>query len=513
MFIFVSHQAAQPLRCALRPGATVVGRALSCDLVIPDASVSRWHAQFTVRGDRCTLTDIGSSNGTYVNGIAITSSDLRDGDRLAIGAVAGYIEISAEDQLVLIGEHAPVPFPFIVDRPVDQAPSAAPAVDAGRLLKLISEIAGSLVKEQSLADVLEEVVRLTIQSTKAERAFLILADEQTGALVPRVVRTRDDRVLERGTISRTIVNRVMTERVAMLATNAQTDRRFDGPSSIIRQNIGSFMCAPLWSQHATIGALYLDTPLHEEFSTADLELLTALCNYAAVAIERARLAARLNEETRRSERLGRYHSPAVVSRILAQGTDADTPFLAQERDITVLFADIVGFTSICEQMPPQQVATMLNTCFGRMSDIVFEHDGTLDKFIGDALLAVFGAPLDQPDHASRAVRTAQAMRRAMKQLNTEMTGPPLQLRMALNSGIALAGDIGSPRRREYTVLGDVVNTASRLEATIAGAGQIVLTRATYDRLSSPTEARSLGPIGLRGRRQAIEVFELGPADA
>ena len=259
--------------------------------------------------------------------------------------------------------------------------------------------------------------------------------------------------------------------------------------------------------------MYLDTQIAEEFSPADLELLTALANYAAVAIQQSRLTARLQEETRRRERLGRYHSPAVVARIIDDGNEVGMPFLAQERDITVLFADIVGFTSLAEQMPPQQVATILNTCLGRLTDIIFEFEGTLDKFIGDGLLAVFGAPLDQPDHATRGVAAARAIRRAVKVLNEGSADPPLQLRIALNSGIALAGDIGSPTRRDYTVLGDVVNTAARVQSTVANPDQIVITRATLARLDSDVPTRSLGAVMLRGRREATELFEVGLGDS
>jgi adenylate cyclase len=512
MFTLIYGESKAPTRYPLKPGVTVIGRAAGCDVVLNDNSVSRAHARVVVTGDQCTVEDVGSRNGTYVNGLPIKSTALNDGDVIAIGHVMATIEVSAEDRLSLVEGPAAAPFPYVVSRSVDQAPSDAPAVDAGRLLTLISSISQSLVREQPLSDVLEEVVRLTMESTQAERAFLILEDENTGRLVPRVVRTREQSDGRAGTISRTILKRVMTERVAMLASDAQRDQRFDGVQSVAAQKIGAFMCVPLWNQAATIGALYLDTHVAEEFSAADLELLTALSNYAAVAIEQARLTARLHEETRRRERLGRYHSPAVVARILQDGTDADMPFLAQERDVTVLFADIVGFTAIAERLPPQEVATILNTCFGRLTDIVFEHEGTLDKFIGDGLLAVFGAPLDQPDHAVRGVATAQAIRRAVKHMNETAGGPPLRLRMALNSGIALAGDIGSPTRRDYTVLGDVVNTASRVESMVAGPNQIVITRGTFDRLDGSVPTRSMGPVTLRGRREAIEVFEVGSAD-
>jgi adenylate cyclase len=509
MFILVYGEPDHPTRHVLKPGDTIVGRAENCDLRIIEPSLSRRHACFTVTGNSCTLADVGSRNGTFVNNVQITRVELHHGDLIHWGDVSARIEVSAEDQLKIV-ERATVPFPYTLDRRVDEMPAAQPTIDARRLLTLISEMSRSLARNQPLSNILEEVVRLASDSTNAERAFLILKDEKSGALVPRVARTREQETLKQGAVSRTVLNRVMQERVAMLASNAQTDPNAQVWQTRALQNIGSFMCAPLWSQNDTIGALYLDTSITAEFLPADLELLVAFSNYAAVAIEQARLADRLHEETRRGERLGRYHSPAVVARILQEGSDADAPLVAQEREISVLFADIVGFTSMAEHMAPQEVATLLNTCFARMTDVVFEHEGTLDKYIGDCLLAVFGAPLDQPDHAVRAVKTAQAIGRELAKINQETNGPPLKLRMAINSGLALAGDIGSPRRREYTVLGDVVNTASRLESEVANPGQIVIGKATHDLLTPEIKARSLGVFNLSGRKDSVEAFEVEP---
>jgi adenylate cyclase len=272
-------------------------------------------------------------------------------------------------------------------------------------------------------------------------------------------------------------------------------------------DIRSLMCAPLWHENEIIGILYVDNPQSDRFTTADLDLFTAFSNYAAVAIAQARLAARVREETSWRERLERYHSPAVVDRILKSG-EADAPFMAQERDLTVVFADIVGFTSIAEGKPPQEVAVLLNAFFARMADAIFQHEGTLDKFIGDSVLAVFGAPLELPNHALNAVRSAQSMGRALRALNEEHPDRTLHMRVAIHTGVALVGDIGSPKRREYTVLGDVVNTAARIEQSVAGAGQIVITRATYDRLGGQIPARSLGELQLRGRTEPVEVFEI-----
>jgi adenylate cyclase len=187
---------------------------------------------------------------------------------------------------------------------------------------------------------------------------------------------------------------------------------------------------------------------------------------------------------------------------------AGEAFEAQERDVTVMFVDIVDFTPRAEQLSPLETARLLNQFFTRMAEHVFEHDGTLDKFIGDGLLAVWGAPLPQDDHADRAIEAACAMRATLIDMNRDLAGAPIQMRIALNSGVALTGDIGSPRRREFTVLGDVVNACARLESMICRPDQIVASRATIDRARKPWQARPLGPVSLRGRQAEMEVFEI-----
>ena len=169
---------------------------------------------------------------------------------------------------------------------------------------------------------------------------------------------------------------------------------------------------------------------------------------------------------------------------------------------------IVGFTTMCQHADPQVIGDMLNNFFARMGEVIFEHDGTLDKFIGDAILAVFGAPFDQPDHASRAVAAALGMRAALGRANAQRPERVLHMRIAINSGKALTGDIGSPKRREFTVLGDVVNTAARLEASVAQPDQIVISATTRAQLGDHFKVRSLGTVGLRGRASGLEAFEV-----
>src|SRR5262245_20602394 len=378
----------------------------------------------------------------------------------------------------------------------------------GRMLRLLTEIGKTLVTVQPLEQILARVVDLVFDVLPAERAILLLRDAIDQPLTARVMRNRDGTAPAKPTISRTIVNTVMRDRVAMLAKDALYDSRLDASGSIQAMSIRSFMCAPLWNRSEVIGVLYCDNPRSKKFTTEDLEVFTALCNYAAVAIEQSRLSLQLLEEQRRRERLQRYHSPGVINRILHGSGTLDGAFVAQTREVTVMFCDIVGFTSMCQHADPQVIGDMLNNFFARMGEVIFEHDGTLDKFIGDAILAVFGAPLDQPDHAIRAVSAALAMRRELAAVNADRAGQPLRMRIAINSGRALTGDIGSPKRREFTVLGDVVNTAARIEASVAQPDQIIISKHTRDLVGEAFSLKSLGKVTLRGRDAELEVFEV-----
>lgn len=507
MFTLLYTLDGHPRRRLLPDGDTIVGRAADCDLVLADPSVSRRHAHLHVEGDRCILTDLARRNTTCVNQSLTSHAELRDGDSIAVGGCVLRLQHRSSDEVVLSDDTVILPSATAVSRRVDQPNASAASrsqVEPERLISLLSEISRRLVHWQPLSEILERVIALVFDAVPAERAFLLLIDERTGAIVPHVWRSRNG---EPGsaTISRTIIRQAVDERIATLARDVLRDPQLAGVDSVYGAPIRSFMCAPLWNQNDVIGALYVDNPHRAEFKAADLDVLQALSSYAAVAIEQARLTSRLVQETRRRERLQRYHSSAVVERILSVAADADAPFLAEERDVTILFADIVGFTTISESLSPSEVAALLNRCFAEMCEAVFQQEGTLDKFLGDAVLAVFGAPLPQADHAERALRAAAAMRRAVAALDSD---PRIVLRIALNSGLATVGDIGSPKRREYTALGDVVNTCSRLVSYACAPGQIVLSAATRSRLNGSISLRPLGPAAIRGRQGSVDLFEL-----
>ena len=499
----------QICRHELTPGDTIVGRASICDLTIEDPSISRRHARFRIHGDRCVLTDLGGRNGTFLNGEQVTEAQVRPGDAIVLGRFPLRVETYQAPSTILSDEHSLIETDRTVVRRVDDdtetRAGVQPAAHAERLLLLLTEIARQLVRWQPLPEILDRIAAVVFDTIAVERAFILLVDEETGEIVPRVARSRSGDVESHASLSRTIIRRVIEERVAILAGDVRLESRFAALQSVQDAQIRSFMCTPLWNQSRVIGVVYVDNPHTAQLTAADLDVLQALSSYAAVAIEQARLSDQILQETRRREALQRYHPAAVVERILAKGIGADAPFMAEERDVTVLFADIVGFTARAERMTPSAVAHLLNQCLGVMCDAVFAEEGTLDKFIGDAVLAVFGAPLAQEDHAARALRVAAAMRQAVASLDLQ---PPIVLRIAVNSGVATVGDIGSPKRREYTVLGDVVNTCARIVTYACEPGQIVMTAATRERLAAAEGIRSVGTVALRGRDAAVDLFAL-----
>jgi adenylate cyclase len=305
---------------------------------------------------------------------------------------------------------------------------------------------------------------------------------------------------------------VMRKKVAVLTSDAQVDERFGAGMSIRMQQIRSAMCAPLWNRDSVIGVIHVDSPLHVgTFTERDLDLLTALANFAAVAIERARLHERVAEEKRIRGRLERYHSPHIVEDIIKDVSATGAFTGVRTKTVTILFADLVGFTSWSEKMAAEPLAALLTRFFTLCSDAIFSQEGTIDKFIGDAVMAFFGAPIDQPDHAERAVVAALKMREEVEAWNKQRAAsgePPIEVRIALNTGEAIVGEIGSERRVDYTVLGNAVNVAARMEEFVATAGDIVIGPATYEAVRNRYRVARLGHYSLKGLSTPVPMYKV-----
>ena len=235
------------------------------------------------------------------------------------------------------------------------------------------------------------------------------------------------------------------------------------------------------------------------------------CAAAATAhlIRRVRaLVAGITVEQRKRERLGRYFSPAVAERLQTQAANSGAP---DAQELTVLFSDIRDFTTMSGALPPAEVVRLLNEYYGHMVEKIFQHGGTLDKFIGDGIMAYFGAPLPDDDHAAHALDCALAMLDELARFNLERAGrgeAALRIGIGLHTGVAVVGDIGSPARRlDYTAIGDTVNVASRIEGLTKEAGTPVLvSAATRDRVGARYAWREMPPMKVRGKAEPLALF-------
>jgi adenylate cyclase len=512
----------------VKTGEVVIGRSPECQVVLKDFGISRQHAKIVVDHDGPRVIDLKSKNGTQVNGVPVVEAKLKDGDKILLGKFQIAFSKAIEGQVVLDEAKPLQEEGGTIIRSIGElqklfgtgdtagtgAAAAKPAsVDeiekSNRILKVLTKVAETLIAVRPVEEVLEQVLDIVFENMPADRGSLMLIED--GQLVPMARKFRNPKSGsdQKIVISKTIADKVIKDRVAILTSDAQVDSRFSAGDSIRFHGIRSAMCAPLWNREEVIGIINVDSPfLTNSFTSNDLDMLSALANYAAVAVERARLNQRIQAEEKKRERLGRFLSPQVASRILAQ-SDASTDTLGapEVRDVSILFADVVGFTSMSERMSPAAVAYVLNDYLSRMTDVIFRYEGTLDKYIGDAIMAVFGAPLDMPDHAERAIRTALEMRDRLEEWNSERKeGPTLRIRIGINSGKAVAGEIGSINKKEYTVLGDTVNTASRLESSVAKPMMVVVGDNTYQATKDQFRFEFLGEVSLKGKEIKVPVY-------
>lgn len=520
----------------------VLGRDPGCDVVLPADSVgvSRRHAVIAREGSGWSITDMRSQNGTLVNGARIITQPLRHKDLINLGHLevtflldpppvpeaervqfeesgfssrpaASIIKMRDIDSALAGGLQPGMPLPV----PASLSPDKNFEIkDLGLgVIGLFSQVAEALLSGEDLDDMLGKILDLVFKNLPAERGLLCLYDKSTDTITPKVVRSRADVADEKISISRSIANEVIKSKNAVLVRDALSDQRFHAAKSIQSLGIRSAMAAPLYHSGNVVGFIYADThSIEQPFCEEHLQVLTVLAVLSAVGIEQARLRDEIVHEQHIRARLARYSSPGVVEKIVKEARTSSADMVAEERVVSVCFCDLCGFTSMSENMPPAEVARTLNEIFERFVELIFRYEGTLDKYTGDGLIAVFGAPVPQTDHAERAVRTALLMQQELEELNRRHTNrQPLAMRIGISSGPVTAGDIGSPRRKDYTVIGDTVNVASRLESMVAKPGQVVIGPTTYEMVKARFTCHPLAPIQLKGKNQSVQPYLVSAA--
>lgn len=526
-------------------GEVRLGRGSDNQIVLPDFSVSRRHAALRQRQGSWFVVDLQSTNGVQVNGVSVEEAPLKDGDRLKVG----IFEFQIEGQEVLpatqevkspqtLEGSSSISSATIVRRLEDfsadyglagtgVSPVASAETDkhrqaldegyANTIFSILTRLARMLIQTNSVDEVLEQVFAMAFEALRVDRGFILLRDETTDELVcelSRVGEVVELRPQGEVPVSRTMLEEVMRERVALLTYDAQSDQRLVTGESIRIHQIRAAMCVPLWSGDNIIGVMQVDSPFQAgSFTEGDLDLFAALANYAAVAVERIRYAEKVEYERHVRSQLERYHSPAVIDLVLTEDGSAEqaSTRLLQPAQVTVLFADVVGFTPLSERLPVEEVALMLEGFFTQSVEAIFNQGGTLDKFIGDCVMAFFGAPVIQEDHAMRAVRAAIGIQQGIELLNAERKTrgvDPIRSRVGINSGPVMVGDVGSNRRVDYTVLGNTVNVAARLESGAAKPGQIVIGDDTLALLDGTIPTEAMGEYQLKGLAKKVSAHRV-----
>ena len=508
----------------LKPGVTqVVGRAPTSDVPVFDPTISRRHAELVTDDKGVEVKDLGSSNGTFLNGSRVETCVVSVGDTITFGKVAFKLQaIGAAPQPAPAKDGAPPAGATIVRQlPVRNTPGTAfQAIKSGeqaavssaedkvrQKLSILLEVATELGRAPDTDTMLHKVVDQAYKILTVDRVAVQLMDE-TGALVTKIARDRRGGDQPRA-VPQSIARTAVADKVAIIANDAGMDQRFGG-QSILMQQVRSAICSPLMGRENNVmGVLYVDNvSAAHKFDDEDLDFVIAFAGIAAASIESSQLLDRAQKEKAKRTNFERYFTPQLAERIAT--SEGATRLGGDKRTVTVLFSDIRGFTALSETMPANEMATLLTDYFTEMVECVFNNEGTLDKFIGDAVMAQWGAPIGSTEDPDKAMKAAIDMMDELGKLNTRWIKegrPGLQIGIGINHGEAFAGNIGSERRLEYTVIGDTVNTASRL-CSAAGPGEILISEELSKVLKKKPKLVACPPMELKNKSQPVKVFKV-----
>lgn len=525
-----------------------IGRAPDNAVVLDDPRASRYHAHIKQTDNGMFQIVDGalingqlrrSANKVFINGDAQFDQQLKNGDRITIGASTLRFEQPPEERTtdvryddkplghtqLLISANDVMSTVLRSKDEVTTAPQRDKMLESlqrkANILTALYEMSKTLGSVFDLNAIFDKATEVIFQATPADRVVALLAepgtDPEDPKLTPIAMRARDNKLeahARKLSIGRTITRKVMNDRVALLSQDAASDEQFAGVDSIVSQGVRSTICAPLVAETRVHGALYADRlDPFAAFKPDDLELISAVAAQTAIAVENARAHERLAREEVARANYSRFLPEYVVKQMLENPESFKLGGVNQT--ITILFADIRGFTRISEHAPPEKIVSLLNRYFSAMTDIIFAHGGTLDKYLGDGLMALFGAPTATPEDASNALNAAVAMQRRVLGINQELRDeglPEIGVGMGLHTGEVTVGYIGSERRSEYTAIGDAVNTASRLESNARG-GEILLSDATAKAAHSRYKLEPREPISVKNRQQPVVLWEVDWARA
>jgi adenylate cyclase len=376
-------------------------------------------------------------------------------------------------------------------------------------LRITWELTRDIGLERDLDKLLEKILLALFKFTNADRGVIILRDED-GALAPRAARRRDgsDAPIQ---VSSTILDHVVKERVSVLTHDASMDFAASKGKSMILNRISSAMVVPLIheKEKEVLGVLWLDSESLAQFQPKDLEIITAVASQAAMFIENTLLAKKVEREIIVRERFSRLVAPNVAEQITSGKLEVKLGGQLMQ-ELSVFNSDIRGFTQMSEGTPAEVIIEMLNEYFELMVETVFKYEGTLDKFMGDGIMAFWGAPALHPDDPIRCVQCALDQMEALGRFNRrriEQSKSPLAIGIGIHTGPVVVGYVGSSKALSYTVIGDTANTSARL-CSSALSGQIVVSENTLARLGGRFDIEEIEAKSLKGKERPMRRFNV-----
>src|SRR5437588_10220649 len=382
-------------------------------------------------------------------------------------------------------------------------------VDLGIRDHLLYELARDLSSTLDLDVVLAKVMDRVITLMKASRGFIVLVDPVDGSLSVQMSSGEADPEKTRQFLgSRTVIEHVVKTGQAVVSTDASLEDRFKGQQSVILQNLRSIIAVPLVTKGQVIGAVYVDNPFRASiFEEKDKEFLQAISDLAAIAIDNAR-------QYERSEFLRQVfeaHVNKQVTDYVLTRSGRTLRFLPGERrEVTMLNSDIAGFSALSQSMEAEELVEFLNAYFQRMIRVVLDHGGNVDKFQGDGMLVVFGAPNPMQDHAERAMHAALSMVREIDRFNRELVEqgrPTIAVGMGLDTGDVVAGHVGSDDRMEFTLIGVPVNNSAYLSKV--RPARVLMSETTRARVPAGFQVAAFEPMLLKGANRPMRGNHLG----
>ena len=513
---------------------TTVGRQPTNTLQIVDRLVSKEHAVISRRPNTTTyvLRDLDSRNGTYCNDVLVESAHiLREGDLVRIGSTSWrYVappeetEQAQEPEDVFEDEgpssvHATMQIDLLRDfAPVELVADERTLRGDYEKLRLAYTLSGDLHGQHNIESILDRILQRIFEWLPVDRGVVMLADgDRSGEVVDRLVNMAVqirpgvgwEADKENVRVPSSILRQAVGQREAILSTDARMDARFGHAHSVVLQGIRSSMTVPLVASDDVIGILHVDSLISTGlFTEKDLSVLGAVARQASISIDNVLMQRRIQNETAARESLSRMLSPNLVDQIVA----GDLPMEkgGTLRKATVLFADVRGFTNLTERTPPKEMVAMMNEYFERVAQVIFKHDGTLDKYIGDAVMALWGAPLSYDNDEAQAVRAAVEIQQSVDEFNESRVAAgkePIGVGIGVATGQLIAGYMGSSQTLSYTVLGRSVNLSARL-CGMAEPGEVLLAPTTCEYVGDLVETEEMEPIPLKGISEPVRPLRL-----